>query len=242
MLQLTCLCRGVYKNEGVQVGPKTIEYEGRILYRFMDRFYIRCVTEKLTPDEVRELCRARARSPEVVGAADREVQALFRAFVNRRQPARLLEVGAGMNPILRPEDLAAGERPMLYVGCDADPATTAGRTLFSGSNPRLPYEPDFFQMVVAVFVLHFHLFVEQIDEIKRCLTPSGVFVANVYRRTNSSMTRLASSFTDGGLFVRRLADPRSLCDGHEYWAISKDPAVALGAVSELAALARELAT
>lgn len=230
-MKIRHLCDGVYQNEDGAVGPEVLEHEGRTLRRFMDSFYIRCETEHLTSVEVSALCRARANNPLMIGCTNTEVQDVFRALIGTRKPTHLLEIGAGLNPLLK-----ESAPQMLYVKCDADPQSTSGQGVFSGAQPALPYPDDLFDMAVAVFVLHFHFYTEQIVELHRCLAPKGVFVANVYRRTLPSLARLAASFESCGFFVRRHLDPRELCHGHEYWAISKDLEVAVGAHSQLAEL------
>jgi len=233
MLQILHLCDGVYQNNGTPRGPETIEHEDRILYRFMDRFYIRCETENLTPVEVSDLCKARASDPALIGKPDSVVRELFKAFVNQRRPKHLLEIGAGTNPILQVNDSLVDGRKILYVKCDADSGNMDGNHVFSGQNSSLPYEADFFEMALAVFVLHFHFYAEQIAELYRCLAPSGVFVANVYRRTPRSLECLTQSFVDKGFVVKKLLDPKSLCQGHQYWVISKNACSAEIALSDL---------
>ena len=236
MLHIVHLCDGVYKNIDAGLGPEKIEHEDRVLYRFMDRFYIRSETEDLTPVEVSELCRARASDPASIGKPDSVVQHLFKALVHQRRPKHLLEIGAGTNPILQVTDPLLDDAKMLYVKCDADPGNTNGNHVFSGQNSSLPYDAEFFEMAIAVFVLHFHFYAEQIAELHRCLAPSGVFVANVYRRTPKSLERLSQSFVEKGFVVKTMLDPKGLCHDHHYWAISKDRRSAENAISELKVL------
>lgn len=232
------ICDGVYVDEGDELGPEERVHEGRLLHRFMDKFYIRCETDELTPIEVDVLCRARASKPSTILRANSVVQELFRGLVRLRNPARLLEIGAGASPVF--QDGGWLGDPLSYVKCDAAPDHANGWHVFSGFNAELPLESDYFDMAIAVFVLHFHFYASQVVELHRCMAPKGVFIANIYRRKPASLMRLNQSFGEAGFFVETLPDPHALCQDHQYWVVGKDREAVGGTLSELASLASKL--
>lgn len=237
MLQISHLCGGIYLNEAVSIGPEYLEYEGLVLRRFMDMFYIRGVTEDLEPAEVSTICKVRAQRLGLLGPANMKVHQLFKSLICRRSPRTLLEIGAGVNPVMSDNDLQ--QLPIRYVKCDADASAADGVCQFSESVASLPYPSESFDMAIAVFVLHFRFCDRQVAELYRCLSSTGVFVANVYRRGDESLRRLAQSFEAAGFVVAKLLDPKKLCEGHQYWVCSKDPKSAAEALAEIAHIATE---
>ncbi|SDZ64593.1 hypothetical protein SAMN05518854_109135 [Variovorax sp. YR266] len=219
MVNIVNICDGVYRNDGA-CGPEEIDYKEDRLYRFMDKFYIRCSTDELTPVEVSELCRERALHPEVISSANEDVRNLFKSLIDKLGPTSFLEIGAGNNPILQEHESAV--RNISYVRSDADPDLTNGKHVFSGLSSKLTHPSDHFQMAAAVFVLHFHFYVDQIAELYRCISPSGIFIANVYRRSPESREALANVLRKTGFFLLIEPDPRSLCRDHQYWIAGKD--------------------
>jgi SAM-dependent methyltransferase len=205
----------VYRSENGEGGAE-ISYRGTVLYRFMDRLYLSCESEFLEEDEVAALCRERANQPALISPVNAKVKDAFRQLIYAMAPGRILEVGSGSNPILSNQD--ASERNISYHTSDADPANSP--TQFSCSCSKLAFADDYFDLVGAVFVLHFRFAEDQIREISRCLAPSGVFIANVYRRGDSSKESLALAFASSGLCLVRLPDPQDLCINHEYWVAS----------------------
>ncbi|XFB05004.1 class I SAM-dependent methyltransferase [Azotobacter salinestris] len=216
---------GVFMMLNGERGPGELDFEGQRLFRFMDCFYIRKQhLDELSPEEVKNLCRVRENFPGLIDPANSEVHALFARLIERIQPRKLLEIGAGTRPVL-------AEVPpyMDYVLSDADRAVFSDTEgvgsnchVFSGSEYKLPHSDSYFEMVVAVFVLQFPFYKEQIAELYRCLAPSGIVVANMYRRTELSRERLAGDFECAGFKLYKLPDIKSLCRGHEYWILGKD--------------------
>jgi len=234
MVTIVNICDGVFLDSDESSGPEQVFHQGRVLYRFMDKFYVRGVTEGLTPIEVSELCRARASHPSNILGANDAVRRLFRDLIRSRKPTRVLEIGAGANPILTAAE--SENSGIQYFASDADPNMPRSQNLFSGMHAVLPHEDGYFDIAIAVFVLHFHFYRAQIEELARCLSPSGVLVANVYRRSPQSRGALQSAFEATGLAVRRLEDQSALCSRHEYWVVGKGLDVASEILNELAAI------
>lgn len=218
MKNLENLCGRVYVKRG-SIGEEVIICNNQRFSRFMKRFYLSCETEDLSPEEVSALCQERAKAPESIGNANAQVRGLFRSLIQNINPRKILEIGAGCNPILGEHD------PILkhakYVKSDADIESADDVTMFSRHDCGLDYPDGYFDLAAAVFVLHFNFYESQINELHRCLSADGVLIANVYRRSISSRKALSSRFEEKGFLIEALPDPISLCDLHEYWIIAK---------------------
>ena len=148
------------------------------------------------------------------------VRQLFRSFIWKLRPKNILEIGAGGRPILSAAE--ADEQGISYTTADADPDIEG--CFFSGMNSKLEFPENHFELAAAVFVLHFYFYEAQIAELHRCLSPNGVFLANVYYRTQESREKLKQSFDSRGLKLLVINDPQQLCRDHEYWLAGKDSA------------------
>ncbi|MDA8520202.1 hypothetical protein [Acidovorax sp. NCPPB 4044] len=215
MVKIVHVCDGIYRNDG-DAGPKDVLFENQKLIRFMDKFYLRCDPEHLTAVEVSVLCAERAKDPSVVLGPNGDVRTIFKKYISLLQPKRFLEIGAGNNPIF--SGVEAQELGVAYSTCDADPKYA---DLFSGQSSELSYSDGFFDMASAVFVLHFRFYEAQVSELFRCLANSGIFVANVYWRSQESRKGLAKMFLDAGFSLSIVPDEQRICRDHEYWILGK---------------------
>lgn len=216
MEDLVKVCDGVYWNGGLE-GDREIHISETKFVRFMDFFYLRCPPDELTHIEVSALCRKRLENPEIISPANNKVRDIFRNLIYALEPKTVLEVGAGNRPILSEGDPKA--IGIKYTKADADPGFN---NEFSGNKSKLEFPDNYFDLAAAVFVLHFHFYEEQISELSRCLSIDGVFVANVYCRTQQSREKLKQSFEDKGLKVLTRNDFLELCRHHEFWIVGKD--------------------
>ena len=53
----------------------------------------------------------------------------------------------------------------------------------------MPFEAEVFDIVFAVFVMHFNIDLQALAELYRVLKPSGLFVFNVYQRDIDGLGR-----------------------------------------------------
>ncbi|MDY0834334.1 hypothetical protein [Pseudomonas sp. SED1] len=211
-----------------QVGPEEIVHFEVKYYRFMDYFYTQTKhLDELTPEGVSNLCRARAKYPLLISKTNVEVRSLFKALAKKIGPATLLEIGAGRNPVFEDEEPAE----MHYVLSDADSEVVAFHLesksecyAFSGETCNLPLKKDYFEMVIAVFVLHFPFHKEQLTELHKRLSSSGVIIANVYRRSDEAREKLTSEIIETGFKIKKIIDSAKLCRDHEYWILGKSDA------------------
>lgn len=219
---------GVLKIANNKKGPTCIEYDGILYYRFMDYFYTQTENlDELSPEGVSNLCRARAKFPLLISPINISVRLLFKALAQKIRPTTLLEIGAGRDPVFEAETLNG----MHYVLSDADrDVVTAHSVLdtecytFSEQVCELPIKESYFEMVIAVFVLHFPFHKIQMLELHRRLKPSGVIVANVYRRSIEARNKLTLEMEDSGFKILKIKDTKNLCRDHEYWILGKSDA------------------
>ncbi|MBO0368516.1 hypothetical protein GIB23_15625 [Pseudomonas putida] len=217
---------GVLKFFGSAKGPDCTVFRGREYFRFMDFFYTHTpYLDELDADDVSHLCRARAKYPELISEANTSVRELFKKVALELSPKTFLEIGAGSHPIFGNEVQARVD----YVISDADPEVVQkfhGQGIqcqvFSNAEPALNYPDNHFELVMAVFVLHFPFYTEQITELHRTMSMSGAMIANVYRRTSSARDKLLADLKREGLKVHRVQDAKGLCKEHEHWIIGKD--------------------
>lgn len=217
----------VLKVKGNDKGPEETEFLGKTYYRFMDFFYTYTpYLDELNPVDVSHLCRARASFPDLISQANKDVRELFRQVAKELKPKTFLEIGAGLNPIFydQPENCTG------YVISDADPEVIQKLCneknnchVFSNSYYTLPFDDDHFDLVMAVFVLHFPFYPNQLTELYRTISPLGAMVANVYRRTIEAKIKLSEDIEKAGFKIQKIHDTKKLCKDHEYWILGKNP-------------------
>jgi SAM-dependent methyltransferase len=222
MTGLRELCNGVLEGAESEIEgayPENIVWNDRSYSRFMNIFYIDRPCDELTTDQVQVLCRARNNRRASIGEVNTKVRAVLRLAIFDLAPRRALEIGAGNSPVMTVQE--ALEHQIDYVISDGD--ETNSTEVFSGDRATLGYETNTLDMVVALFVLHFKFFDSQISEIARCLAEDGVFLANMYRREQSSRLLLIGQMKKHNLTVKIVKDLHLLCNDHEYWFIGKNP-------------------
>lgn len=216
----------VLKVLGDEKGPSEAKFDGKIYYRFMDFFYTYTPNlDELSSDEVSHLCRARASHPNLINKTNVDVRELFKQIAIELSPRTFLEIGAGSHPIFydQPENQAR------YVISDADPEVIQKLQnqnnkcqIFSSSEYKLHFDDDHFELVMAVFVLHFPFYPNQLTELYRTMSPAGAMIANVYRRTIEAKKRLSEDMKSAGFKIHIIHDTKNLCRDHEYWILGKD--------------------
>jgi len=231
---------GVLKATNDNGGPEKIEHEGDTYFRFMDFFYIKNPNlDQLTSAEVSNLCRARAKFPSLITPVNDKVRELFKNLTEIMSPTSLLEIGAGRNPVFS----AGPPKGMRYVLSDADSEVIKHHEgsctpcyVFSEDLCDLPEGEGIFEVVLAVFVLHFPFHKSQLNELYKRLSSSGVIIANVYRRSPESRQELTLEMENSGFKVKKVKDANALCRDHEYWILGKEDTQMTICASTLAGL------
>lgn len=217
-------CSGVLESEGPGPWPSTVIYAGDTYYRFHDFIYLRCPIEELDESQVITICKVRgARSTTENTQQNLDVRGKFRVVTDSYRPKCVLEVGPGNQPLF-----SAEQQDFCYRLAELDQSlveelATRGYSVspFSADTP-LEQPSSSVDLILAIFVLQFAFGGSQVSEIARVLRPSGLMLANVYRRSSESRERLRMQFTDNGLYVDAVKNGDGIGHGHEYWLMGRE--------------------
>lgn len=214
------ICEGVFKCDDLDTAR--IEYiDGVEHYRIMDLFFTELPADELNLEQVLAICHERAKDIRCSSGANKKVKSLFNSFLENDQVKNILEVGAGDSPILEAKDIQQ-RKISDYVISDADNTYQCVTVIFGESNQLTTYPPEHFDVVIALFVLHFKFYPSQISQIYEHLKSSGIFLANVYNRSDASRAKLVQDFRDVGFFVELMEDPKPWCKDHFYLFAAKE--------------------
>jgi SAM-dependent methyltransferase len=208
--------------------PRNITVDGKRLFRFMDTIYLDRPCEKLDVKKIQVLNEARRPLLERsdVETVNTRVRCALAAGLRATAARRVLEWGCGYHPmrdLLDGPDYAA----LDYATLDADPGVVAhtrahlgGTEVYEADRDLRDIEDHGYDAIVSSFVFHFRLSRLHISTMRRALTPNGIVLANVYRRSPRSRRELAAAFTRAGFRVQRATDGRQLCVDHEFWCLT----------------------
>ncbi|EHU2110181.1 methyltransferase domain-containing protein [Acinetobacter baumannii] len=226
---LSKICEGVFQcNENN--GPSEIVVQERTLNRIMDFFYIDGPADQLNRNQVSALCHARAKEPRCLTGANKIIKDLFKTFLINNQAKSILEVGAGKNPILTAEEVRQNGINQ-YITADLDDDYDQVNIQFTEDTQlKAPMNLD---IIIALFVLHFKFYESQIKEIFLHLKDDGVFLANVYNRTEQARERLKNKFERAGFFTQLIEDPNKVCKNHYYLFAAKSDEVITTNIAKL---------
>lgn len=208
------ICDGVFKVN--EKGNSVVLIEGQNHYRLMDFFYTAVPADELSSEQVSKLCQARVKEERCFQGANKAIKELFNSFLKIHNSKSVLEVGAGTNPILTEEE--AENYGINYIKSDADDKYQDLSCHFD-ENADLPNKN--FDVVIALFVLHFKFYPHQIEEIFKHIKDDGIFLANVYNRSDESRILLISDFENAGFKVNIIKDPKNSCRDNYYLMASK---------------------
>lgn len=173
----------VLVNDG-DPGPRTIEHSGRTWYRFMDYLYVPTPPAEMEPDLIQEVCELRLRERDRVldQAMHEAVQGAMLDLVRDLGilPDRILDFGTGSGESV---EILEALAPRV-LGCDMSARTliASQRSNTVAVTPKgpLPFADGAFDLVHALFVMHFKIPVTMLRDLRRCSTSHGFLVANCY--------------------------------------------------------------
>ena len=202
-------------------GPRRLRHSGRRLFRFMDSIYLDRPSEKLDVATIRVLngVRRPLLGRSEVARVNTRVRGALAAGLRAAGVRRVLEWGCGYHPM---KGLLDG---VAYAGLDIDPdVVDYARRLEIGpihlaDRDLSKIETMSVDAVVSPFVFHFRIPARHIATMRRVATPSGLILANVYRRSPRARRDLENAFRDAGLRLLRRPDPARLCVDHEFWCL-----------------------
>ena len=172
--------------DGDMPGPRIIKHSGRTMYRFMDYLYVPVPPAEMDPHLVREVCELRL--SERARVLDRRIHARVQAamidVVRDRglAPGNVLDFGTGTGEAA--ETLRTELTPRV-AGCDMSWASLAAarprNAVAVAPQGPLPFASGTFDLVHALFVMHFKVPAPMLSELHRCTAPGGGYlVANCY--------------------------------------------------------------
>ena len=176
--------------------PPVIKIEDKIYYRFLNFLYLPQPPESLSNDKIIEVCDLRLEhlnklvnheyNSRIVAAIADHVTSIFPKINSNAWKVKALDFGCGSG---LSSQLILQHFPQLdIVGVDISKkavqhSTEQGLTAFlTLPDEPLPFEAASFDLVFAVFVMHFKIDMVTLAELRRVLRSSGKFVFNLYQR------------------------------------------------------------
>lgn len=205
--------------------PHSISIGGKIYYSFCDFILIPNATDLLSQEQVIVVNQIRTKyfktHPQF--KLNNIVQKKFKLMVEILEPNSILEFGPGSNPFT-PENTT--NKQLHY----ADFSTESVEVLKSlelncnlfGKESSLKIQNDSIDIVVSIFVFHFDISQNQINELYRVLNTNGFVIANMYKRSVESRQMLLSRFILSGFLYSIIIDKDNICKDHEYWIFYKN--------------------
>ena len=176
-------------NVSDQVSEKVISYNDQTYYRFIDWIYSPKPVYFLSPNEVNELCEIRLKHRSRINYCFHESIAMdvFKEadlVKNDCRQLSILDFGCG-DGISHSRFLKHFSNDKIFC-CDMNKNALRNnpcdkKHLINPCGP-LPYESDFFDIIISIFVMHFSIPCQMLSELKRCLKGDGKFVFNIYGR------------------------------------------------------------
>src|SRR6266568_3652697 len=184
-------------NEGV-IGPRVAKIGESIYYRFMKFIYSPQLPEKLTPEQVIEVCNLRLDymrelvdsklNSRIVSTMAEEALSVS-ANVSSQLKVLDFGCGSGLSSQLLLEHILNSE----IVGVDISEKAVfhsqkQGLTaLHTFPGAQLPFKSATFDLIFAVFVMHFGIDLPTLVELQRVLRPLGQFVFNFRERNKGEI-------------------------------------------------------
>lgn len=203
------------------IGPRVVKIVDTIYYRFMKFIYLPQLPEKLTSEQVVEVCNLRL--DYLSELVDHELNhqivramAKYALSISKNIPSDLKVLdfgcGSGLSSQLLSEHLPnatimgvdISEKAILY---SQKQGLTALRSSMKSS---LPFESATFDFVFAIFVMHFNIDMLSLVELRRVLQPSGQFIFNFRERDKGeiieqpgilSVNRVIQHLEEAGFYI-----------------------------------------
>lgn len=175
--------------------PPVIPINGNMYYRFMNFFYLPQPPESLTTEKVVEICDLRLDHSElinyehngrVVEGIANYLLSIFPHLNSSETKKKALDFGCGsglslqlLNKHFLGLDIVGVDISKKAIQCSQEQGL---KTLLIEPDERLPFEAHSFDLIFAIFVMHFKIDLAMLSELKRILHPEGKYVFNLYQR------------------------------------------------------------
>lgn len=181
------------------IGPPVVYIGNEFYFRFMNFIYLPQPLESLTTEQVKKICDVRLEHiNELVNyrlngeIVDTITDCVITKNSYRVPSLKALDFGCGSG--LSYNMLLSRIPTLDLTGVDISEKAidhckkhkiNAKLTELRG---KLPFDKGEFDIIFAVFVMHFHIDMPTLHELYRVLRPSGLFVFNIYQRDIVELT------------------------------------------------------
>jgi len=178
--------------------PDAVSIENKVFYRHMGFIYLPVRPEGLTPEQIIQLGNLRAKHFNQV--VDKQFVSKVYTYVyqlmstkltasQKRNGINLLDFGAGTGTLGKHIKYSGidGQYGIDYYAIDINPKykqiNLDPYKLYSvlADNSGMPFPDRFFDVIVSLYVFHYTIPQNHIDEIFRTLTQEGILIFNLYR-------------------------------------------------------------
>lgn len=175
------------------IGPPVVSIDNEVFFRFMNYIYLPQPPESLTSEQVKKICDLRLEyfdelvnhqlNSSVVDAIARCVAA---KHSHSDSALKALDFGCGSG---LSSQMLLNHMPNLdLTGVDISEKAISLcqkqniKAELTALGKPLPFDTESFDLIFAVFVMHFNIDMRTLRELRRVLRSSGLFVFNVYQR------------------------------------------------------------
>ena len=177
-------------------GPKIIEIEGKMYQRFMNFFYIPDYVYNLDEDYVITLNDLRHSYKDIVIDYEYNTEVEKRIFdsiskiIDHNKSLKVLDFGCGernVNSIIQPIF-----NSVKFYGVDIRDINTDYLINYDEfkritTNSVLPFEDNYFDIIIALFVFHFRITDIQIESLYHTLKDDGVLCFNLIKSADKNI-------------------------------------------------------
>jgi SAM-dependent methyltransferase len=175
------------------IGPPVVSIGNDVFFRFMNYIFLPQPPESLTPEQVKKICDVRLEyfdelvnyhlNSSVVDSIT-DCVAAKQSFPVSSMKALDFGCGSGLS-----SQMLLNRMPNLdLIGVDISEKAISRcqeqniKAELTALGKTLPFGTADFDVIFAVFVMHFNVDMQTLGELYRVLKPSGLFVFNVYQR------------------------------------------------------------
>src|SRR6266702_218669 len=175
------------------IGPPVVSIGDDVFFRFMNYIFLPQPPESLTTEQVKRICDVRLEyfdelvNCQLNSSVVDSIADCVAAKLSFPVPSlKALDFGCGSG---LSSQLLLSRMPNLdLIGVDISEKAISRcqeqniKAELTALGEPLPFETSIFDVIFAVFVMHFNIDMQTLGELYRILKPSGLFVFNVYQR------------------------------------------------------------